>query len=95
MLAEWKRQQVMQGVAPGTVTNRVVKINHFLRYMGLDELCFQNGGRQNLTGMRFGNLIAVEPLKERTSDRSVYWKSIWTREQSPEYRKYWGLFPVF
>ena len=67
-LAEWKRRQVEQGAAPGTITNR------FLRYLGLDELCFPKGGRQNLTGMRFGNLIAIEPLRERTADRSVYWK---------------------
>ena len=74
VLTEWKNRQVSQGIAPGTITNRVVKINRFLRYLGLDELCFPNGGRQNLKGVRFGNLIALEPMKERTTDRSVYWK---------------------
>ena len=74
VLSEWKNQQVQQGLAPGTVTNRVVKINHFLRYLGMEELCFPNGGRQNLAGMKFGSLIATEPLKERGPDRSVLWK---------------------
>lgn len=74
VLAEWKDQQISQGIAPGTVTNRVVKINHFLRYLSLEELCFPNGGKQNLAGKRFGNLIAIEPLKERAADRSVCWK---------------------
>lgn len=74
VLAEWKRQLLARGITAGTVTNRVVKINHFLRYLDLEDLCFQNGGRRNLTGMRFGNLIAIEPLKERASDRSIFWK---------------------
>lgn len=74
VLAEWKKQQLHQKIAPGTITNRVVKINHFLRYLGLEELCFKNGGRQNLAGMRFGDLIAIEPTEKRTADRSVYWK---------------------
>lgn len=74
ILDEWRRQQAEQGIAPGTVTNRVVKINHFLRYLEADELCFPNGGRQDLTGKRFGNLVAIEPLKEKRSGRSICWK---------------------
>lgn len=74
VLAEWKTTQMNQGLAPGTVTNRVVKINHFLRYAAMDELCFPKGGKQDLTGKRFGNLLAIEPLDERTADRSIYWK---------------------
>ena len=74
VLAKWKNQQSSQGLAAGTVTNRVVKINHFLRYLGLENLCFQNGGRQNLAGKRFGDLIAIEPTERRTADRSIYWK---------------------
>lgn len=74
VLAEWKSEQVQQGLAAGTVTNRVVKINHFLRYLNLEELCFPNGGRQNLTGMRFGNLIAIEPLKDKRVGRSICWR---------------------
>lgn len=73
VLTEWKRQQIQQQIAPGTVTNRVVKINHFLRYLGLEELCFQKGGRQNLAGKRFGNLIVIEPMKEKRG-RSICWK---------------------
>lgn len=73
VLAEWKRQQIQQGIAPGTVTNRVVKINHFLRYLGFEELCFPRGGRQDLTGKRFGNLIAIEPVEEKCG-RSICWK---------------------
>lgn len=74
ILAEWKANQSKLGISPGTVTNRVVKINHFLRYLELEELCFPNGGRQNLTGKRFGNLIALEPVKEKQAGRSIGWK---------------------
>lgn len=74
VLSVWKTEQLQQKIAPGTVTNRTVKINHFLRYLGLEALCFQNGGRQNLAGMRFGSLIAIAPTEKRSSDRSVYWK---------------------
>lgn len=70
----WKEKQMQKNLAPGTITNRIVKINHFLRYMELDELCFPNGGRQNLRGRQFGNLIVLAPTERRSSDRSIYWK---------------------
>lgn len=74
VLQEWKSEQLQQGIASGTVTNRIVKINHFLRYLGLEDLCFPNGRRQNLRGMKFGNLVAVEPTERKSADRSIYWK---------------------
>lgn len=74
IMEQWKSQQIRQGLAPGTVTNRIVKINHFLKYLQLDELCFPRGGRQDLTGMKFGNLIAIEPVKDKSVGRSVCWK---------------------
>ena len=74
VMAEWKRQQIEQGIAPGTMTNRVVKINRFLRYMGWEELCFPRGGKHNLAGMKFGNLVAIEPLKEKVVGRSICWR---------------------
>ena len=74
ILAEWKQEQINQGIASGTVTNRIVKINHFLRYLKLDHLCFPNGGRQNLTGRKFGNLIALEPVDQKGADRSICWR---------------------
>lgn len=74
VLTTWKMEQEKQGIAAGTVTNRTVKINHFLRYLNLEELCFQKGDRQDLTGKQFGNLIAIEPTKHRSTDRSIYWR---------------------
>lgn len=74
ILTAWRTEQIKQNVAPGTVTNRTVKINHFLRYLQLEDLCFPNGRRQNLTGKKFGNLIALEPTKRKSADRSIYWK---------------------
>lgn len=74
VLAEWKEAQLRQGLAPGTVTNQVVKINHFLRYIDRKELCFPSGGRQDLTGQIFGRLVVIEPLQERAADRSVCWR---------------------
>ena len=74
VLMVWKSDQLQQGIAAGTVTNRTVKINQFLRFAGWDELCFQNGRRQNLAGMQFGNLIAIEPTERKSADRSVCWK---------------------
>lgn len=74
VLADWKSRQLQQGLAAGTVTNRVVKINHFLRYLNLEKLCFPNGGRQNLAGRRFGDLLVIEPTDKRAVDRSIYWK---------------------
>lgn len=74
VLATWKEQQLRQNIAPGTVTNRIVRINHFLRYLGHEELCFPRGSRQKLAGKRFGNLLVLEPLQERSADRSIRWK---------------------
>lgn len=74
IVTEWRSDQSRQGIAPGTITNRVVKINHFLRYLGLETLCFPKGGRQNLSGRRFGNLIALEPVKEKSVGRSIKWR---------------------
>lgn len=74
VLTTWRMEQVKQGIAAGTVTNRTVKINHFLRYLNLDDLCFQKGDKQDLKGKQFGNLIAIEPTNHRSSDRSIYWK---------------------
>lgn len=48
VLEEWKTNQIRQGLASGTVTNRVVKINHFLRYSGWDELCFPDGSSHSV-----------------------------------------------
>ena len=73
-LTEWKNQQVQLGVAPGTVTNRNVKINQFLRFLNLEELCFPRGGNKDLTGMQFGNLIAIEPMEDQYVGRSICWK---------------------
>ena len=74
VLSAWRTQQIEQGITPGTVTNRTVKINHFLRYLKLDELCFQKGRKQNLRGQQFGSLIAIEPTTHKSADRSIYWK---------------------
>ena len=74
VLSAWRTQQIEQGITPGTVTNRTVKINHFLRYLNLDELCFQKGRKQDLRGYQFGNLIAIEPTTHKSADRSIYWK---------------------
>lgn len=74
VLKTWRMNQEKQGIALGTVTNRTVKINHFLRYLNLEDLCFQKGDKQDLKGKQFGNLIAIEPTKYRSADRSIYWK---------------------
>lgn len=74
VLHAWREKQVLLGLAAGTVTNRVVKINHFLRYLDADELCFPSGSRQNLAGQQFGSLLAIAPTNKRSSDRSIYWK---------------------
>lgn len=73
-LEVWREEQLQQGVAPGTVTNRTVKVNHFLRFLQREDLCFQKGNSQNLKGKQFGSLIAVEPTGKRSIDRSIYWK---------------------
>ena len=74
VLEKWKKTQKNLGIAPGTLTNRVVRINHFLSYMGCEELCFSKGGKLNLTGKRFGNLIVIEMAEGKSSDRSIRWK---------------------
>lgn len=74
VLEAWRMDQIKQGFAKGTVTNRTVKINHFLRDIGAQDLCFQKGRKNDLTGKRFGDLIVIEPVKKRSTDRSIYWK---------------------
>ena len=51
-----------------------MKVNHFLRYLKLDELCFQKGRKQDLRGQQFGSLIAIDPTTHKSADRSIYWK---------------------
>ena len=74
LLINWRRQQLERGLSKGTVTNKVVCINQFLRYLDCEELCFANGGRRNLAGERFGDLIAIEPTDRKSPDRSIFWK---------------------
>lgn len=74
LLKEWRNRQLERGLSKGTVTNKVVCINRFLRYLDCEELCFVNGGRRNLTGQRFGNLIVLEPTDRKSPDRSIFWK---------------------
>ena len=74
MVQKWREEQSRQGLAKGTVTNRTVRINQFLRFAGAEELCFSRGGKQNLAGRHFGSLIALEPCEEKSADRSVCWK---------------------
>ena len=74
VLEKWKRTQKNLGIAQGTLTNRVVRINHLLRYMGCEELCFPKGGKLNLEGKRFGNLIVLEMAEGKSSDHSIRWK---------------------
>lgn len=70
----WKQEQQQKGIAAGTVTNRVVRVNHFLHFHHLDTLCFPNGGKRDLTGQQFGNLTALAATAHRASDRSICWR---------------------
>ena len=74
VLQEWKATQEKSGIAPGTMTNRIVQMNRFLRYVGCEDLCFPKGGRLDLTGKRFGNLVVMERVQRKSADRSIYWK---------------------
>lgn len=74
ILERWRMEQVREGAASGTITNRTVKINQFLRYLGLEDLCFPSGKRQDLRGKQFGSLMAIEPTEKRSADRSIYWR---------------------
>ena len=73
-LEQWREEQEKKGLASGTITNQVVRINAYLRYLGHEELCFPKGGRQNLKGRQFGNLTVLEETERISSDRSRYWK---------------------
>lgn len=73
-LEQWKADQEKQGLAPGTITNRIVRINAYLRYLGYEELCFPKGGRLDLAGRQFGNLTVIEKTGKISADRSCYWK---------------------
>lgn len=70
----WKQQLIKEGYAKGTITNKVVSINHFLRFCGYNSLCFQKGGKKDLTGRQFGNLIVLKEGAKRASDRNIYWR---------------------
>lgn len=74
ILARWRKKLTEQGLASGTVTNRTVRINRYLRFIGAEALCFRAGGRWDLSGMKFGSLVALEPTERRSKDRSIYWK---------------------
>ena len=73
-LEKWRAGQKSQGLAPGTITNKAVRINTYLRYLGREDLCFPAGGRRNLTGKHFGNLTVLGVAERKSSDRSIYWK---------------------
>lgn len=70
----WKETLNKEGYAKGTITNKTVHINHFLKYFGYETLCFKKGGKKDLTGRRFGNLTVIKETPKRSSDRSIYWQ---------------------
>lgn len=74
ILDMWYQEQLKRGLSQGTITNCKVRINHFLRYIGEENLCFPRGGFRDLTGMQFGELTVIEATNRRTPDRSVYWR---------------------
>lgn len=74
VLLEWQQKQAEKGLAAGTVTNQVVRVNQYLRYLHCEDLCFPRGGRQDLTGQSFGDLKVLEPTGRSAPDRSLYWK---------------------
>ena len=74
VLEEWNQKQLHQGLAKGTITNRKVKINYFLREIGCQDLCFVRSGRRNLKGMQFGDLIVLEETMKKSADRSIRWR---------------------
>ena len=74
LLEQWRVDQEKSGAAPGTITNRVVRLNAYLRYLGHGELCFPRGGKLDLTGKTFGDLVVLEETDRISEDRSRYWK---------------------
>lgn len=74
LLEQWKQKIVQEGYAKGTVTNKVVHMNHFLRNIGYEALCFPRGNKKDLTGQQFGNLTVICEAGKKASDRSIYWR---------------------
>ena len=74
LLLQWREAQKQRGISKGTLTNQTVRINRFLRYLGAEDLCFQNGRKKDLRGQKFGNLLVLESTNNKSSDRSICWR---------------------
>lgn len=73
VLDQWKQELINRGYAKGTITNKVVHVNRFLREIGYGQLCFKKGGKKDLTGQQFGNLTVLKEATKKSPDRSVLW----------------------
>lgn len=72
-LEQW-RNDLAEHLGPGSVAQYVTHVNQFLRYCGHEELCFTNRRTLDLTGQRFGRLLALEPTSDQHGkSRSVVW----------------------
>ena len=73
-LSSWRQWLLDSGLSKRTVETYVTDVNALLKWAGHRELCFRQGSPLDLTGRRFGRLVAIEPLMERRHGRSVLWR---------------------
>lgn len=73
-LQTWRSELLLKGLSSRTVEDHAVTANRFLRFLGLEGLCFPRGGAADLSGVRFGRLTAMALTGETTPDRSRIWR---------------------
>ena len=74
LLARWEKE-LRERLTASSAAQYVTHVNQLLRYAGHGELCPLRYRASQLTGRRFGRLVAVEPIAEkRGKSRSIVWR---------------------
>ena len=74
LLSQWKNE-LQERLTASSAAQYITHVNQLLRFAGFGELCPLNYRACQLTGRRFGRLVAVEPIAgKRGKSRSVVWR---------------------
>ena len=72
-LLEWRLNMETLGYSPVTILNYVKYINRYLDFSGCSDIRFNKGRFKDISGQRFGYLIAVEPVGQ-IKRGDIVWK---------------------
>lgn len=71
-LLAWRKSMEERGYASQTIINYVTYINHYLKFVGCSEICFNAGRTKDITGMEFGYLTAIKMIGSNARKNNVW-----------------------